>query len=476
MKETTKDELARLFAGQKNAFASDRTPPLETRLARLRTLDEMMIHFREPIRRALAQDFVTHHPLVTDLFESGAVIARSRTIQAYLGQWMAPEGRDLNPHVHGGSRAQVIRQPKGVLGNIAPWNFPIECALIMVADMLAAGNRVIVKSSELAPATASVLEAAVREHFSPDVLAVVNGGPQFAAHFASLPWDHLTYTGGGRVGRLVLQAAAPNLTPVTLELGGKNPVVFAADGLEDALIERFLYFRVFKGGQVCTSPDYVLVPAGRIEEWVQKAQRAWSKMYPNYVDHVDATGAINENHFDRVMGFVNEARARGVEVVSLNGDEPDRVRRVIPMYVILDPPADLACMQDEIFGPVTPVKTYQNIDEAIARINAGASPLASYIVTRDEALGARFAAETLSGGTGVNVFGFQAADPGLPFGGVGRSGMGCHSGREGFLNYSHTKSVFFCADDNGLAAAVRPPYDGGIARAFADAVFAPVPG
>lgn len=470
MTETTKAELDLLFAKQKAAFANDRDPPLEARLERLRSLDRMMIEFREPIRKALAEDFATHHPWVTDLFESGAVIARSRTIQAFLPGWMAPENRELNPMVHGSSKAQVIRQPKGVLGNIAPWNFPIECALIMTADMLAAGNRVIVKSSELAPATARVLAECVAAHFSPEVLAVVNGGVELASYFASLPWDHLTYTGGGRVGRLVMRAAAENLTPITLELGGKNPAVFAPDGFEEALVERFLYFRVFKGGQVCTSPDYALVPEGRIPEWVEIARRMWTGLYANYVDHPDATGAINQAHYDRVMNLLEEARRHGVGVISLNGDRPNTAKRVIPMYVIVDPPDDLKCMQEEIFGPVTPVKTYRTIDDAISRINSGPSPLASYIVTRDEALGARFAREVLSGGTGINVFGFQAADPILPFGGVGKSGTGCHSGREGFLNYSHTKSVFQCADDNGLAAAIRPPY-GAMTQAFADAVF-----
>lgn len=474
MKETPRPELDALFAKQKAAFAVDRNPSLETRIARLKTLDAMLIEHRQAFRDALASDFGNHHAMVTDLFESGAVIARSRTIQAYLPGWLAPEKRELNPLVHGSSSAEVIRMPKGVVGNIAPWNFPLECALVMVADMLAAGNRVIIKSAELAPATSRVLGEAVAKHFSPEVLAVVHGGPELAAYFAGLPWDHLTYTGGGRVGRLVLQAAAPNLTPVTLELGGKNPTVFAPDGMEDALIERFLYFRVFKGGQVCTSPDYVLVPEGRIDEWVEKARRLWTALYPKYVGHPEATGAINSVHYERVLGLVAEARSRGVKVVSLNGDEPDAARRQIPMYVIVDPPEDLACMQDEIFGPVTPIKSYKTMDDAIARINRGPSPLAAYIVTRDNALGGRFAREVLSGGTGVNVFGFQAADPGLPFGGVGKSGMGCHSGREGFLNYSHTKPVFYCADDNGLAFAIKPPY-GEITQAFADATFAPAP-
>ena len=474
MTDTTKDELHRLFARQKAAFARDRNPTLEVRLERLRKLDAMLIAYREPMRQALSADFLSHHPLVTDLFESGAVIARSRHIQAKLAEWLAPEKRELNPLVHGSSHAYVMRQPRGVVGNISPWNFPIECALVMVADMLAAGNRVIVKSSELAPACAKVLVEAVTAYFDEDILAVVTGGVDVAVEFASLPWDHLTYTGGGRVGRLVMQAAAANLVPVTLELGGKNPTVFASDGFEEGLVERFLYFRAFKGGQVCTAPDYVLVPEGRVDEWVALASKMWTGLYPKYVGHPEATGAINRAHYERVLGLVKEARDRGVKVVSLNGDEPDAATRQIPMYVILDPPDDLQCMQEEVFGPVTPVKTYRTLDAAMDRINSGPSPLAAYMVTRDPALGDLSAAGVLSGGTGVNVFGFQAADANLPFGGVGGSGMGCHSAREGFLNYSHTKPVFHCADDNGLAFAIRPPY-GPVTQAFADATFAPAP-
>lgn len=474
MAETTIAELDRLFAGQKQAFARDRFPPLQARLDRLRALDDMMIRHRQAFRDALAADFGSHHPLVTDLFESGAVIARGRSIQAQLAGWMEPERRELLAMVHGTSSAYVLRQPKGVIGNIAPWNFPVECALVMVNDMLAAGNRVIVKTSELAPATAEVVRAAVAAAFPEDILAVVTGGVDLAQRFAAVRWDHLTYTGGIRVGRLVMEAAARNGTAVTLELGGKNPTLFAPDGIEDALIERFLYCRVFKGGQVCTSPDYVLVPDGRINEWVGLAKKIWTRMYPKYVGHPEATGAINQHHYDRVLKLVQEARDRGVAVVSLNGEAPDPARRQIPMYVIVDPPEDLGCMQEEVFGPVTAVKSYKTIDEAIDRINGGPSPLASYLVTRDDALATRFAMEVQSGGTGINTFGFQAANAALPFGGVGSSGMGCHSGFEGFLNYSHAKSVFRGADDDALMQAIRPPF-GAMTQAFADAVFTPLP-
>ena len=472
MTETSQSQLDLMFEKQRNAFAADRFPSLEARLGRLRALDSMMIAFRQPMRDALAADFGSHHPLVTDLFESGAVIARGRYIQSRLGEWMQPSIRELDPMAHGSSTAKVIRQPKGVIGNISPWNFPIECALVMVNDMLAAGNRVIIKTSELAPAAAEVVREAVASHFDEDLLAVATGGVELARHFSGLPWDHLVYTGSTEVGRLVMQAAARNLTPVTLEMGGKNPAIFADDGLEPGLVERFLYFRVFKGGQVCTAPDYALVPKARLNEWAALAKSAWSGLYPSYVGHPDATGAINERHFSRVLGYVEEARRRGLEAISLNGDRPDPERRQIPLYVIIDPPDDLQCMTEEIFGPVTPVKTYEGIDEAIAYVNARPRPLAAYLVTRSDEVAERVAAQIVSGGMGVNVFGFQAAAPALPFGGVGASGTGCHSGYEGFLNYSHSKSIFRCADDDPLMQAIRPPY-GDVTQAFADAVFAP---
>ena len=473
MADTTQKELDAIFAKQKQAFTADRYPSFGTRLERLKTLEKMMIAFREPMREALSADFNSHHPLVTDLFESGAIIARGRYIQTQLEQWMKPETRALNPMVHGSSTARVIRQPKGVVGNISPWNFPVECALIMVNDMFAAGNRVVIKTSEHAPASAEVVRQAVASYFDEDLLAVVTGGVGLAQYFSSLAWDHLVYTGSSEVGRLIMEAAAKNLTPVTLEMGGKNPTIFADDGLEQGLIERFLYFRVFKGGQVCTAPDYVLAPAQRLSEWVNMARDAWARLYPDYVGHPDATGAINEHHFNRVMGYVDEARARGVEVISLNDDEPDRERRQLPMYLVIDPPEDLKCMQEEIFGPVTPVKPYNSIDEAIAYINARPRPLATYLVTRNDALAEHVSTQALSGGMGINVFGFQAAEPALPFGGVGASGIGCHSGYEGFVDYSHTKSIFHCADDNPLMQAIRPPY-GEMTQAFADAVFTPV--
>jgi coniferyl-aldehyde dehydrogenase len=468
---TTQEELHRLFAAQKAAFLQNSMPTLDERLDRLRRLEAAMVENRVGFQKTLNEDFGQHPALVTDLFETGGVIGRSRYVQAMLGEWMKPSPRELDPAAHGGSTAQVIRQPKGVIGNLAPWNFPIECALVMVNDMLAAGNRVIVKASRQTPATSELMQAVIAERFDETELVIVQADTvDFSEHFCTLPWDHLTYTGGGNIGRTVLRHAAENLTPVTLELGGKNPTLFSEEGVCDLLVERFLYNRVFKGGQVCTSPDYALVPRTRMQEWVALAEAAWSGMYPRYVGHPDATGTINRRHYDRLLGYLDEARAAGCAVISLNGDEPDPETLQIPMVVVVDPPEHLEVMREEMFGPITAIKPYDSVEAAIDYINGRDRPLAAYFVGRERDLIARFQERVIAGGVGINVFGLQGAHPALPFGGTGASGMGCHSGFEGFLTYTHNKSVFECADDSPIMASLKGPY-GEFAQAVCDSIF-----
>lgn len=449
-------QLQAIFARQKAAVLRDPVPSLETRLARLRTLRRMVVDRRLSFQASLAEDFGSHHPWLVDLMETGPVIARVKHIEANLADWMAPRSVELGPE-HGSSTGEILHLPKGVTGNISPWNFAIESALVMCADMLAAGNRVIVKPSELAPATARALEEAVHDCFDPEVLAVVPGGPDLAEAFAGLPWDHLTFTGSARIGRLVMRAAAANLVPVTLELGGKNPAVFAPDGVTPDLVRLFLSFRALKSGQVCTSPDHVLVPEDQLEQWVSLASALWRKAYPSFVGHPDCVGIINPAHYARVMGYLEEAAARGVRTLCLNDDRPDPARRQIPLTLVIDPPADLGCMTEEVFGPVIPVSPYRSIDEAMARINAGPSPLGSYLATYDGGLARRFITTVKSGGAAINNFGLQGGHVALPFGGIGASGHGCHSAREGFLGYSQVKSVFHGAADSIVHKVLEPP-------------------
>ncbi len=473
MKETTNIELDNIFEKQKSAFIANNNPSYEERMGWLKSLEQMMVDLRQPIRDSITKDFNAHPELITDMFETGGVLGRCRNAQAHLEEWMAPIDRPLVGVVHGSSTCQVMKQPQGVMGNISPWNFPIECSLVMVCDMLAAGNRVIVKASELAPATAQVLQDNVSKYFSEDVLAIVAGGVEFSKYFSSLKWNHLTYTGNGRVGRLIMQEAAKNLTPVTLELGGKNPTIFLDDGVDEQLIKEYLSFKFCKSGQICTSPDYVFVPENKLDQWLAMAQKVWKEAYPQYIGHPDVTGIINEGHYDRLLGAINEAEAGGAQVIALSDAEPDRATRQLPMYLVVNPSEDLEVMREETFGPITPIKTYKSVDEAYAYINSHDRPLASYLVTmarRDDDI-ERFKSSIVSGGAGINVFGFQSAEPTAPFGGTGASGIGCHGGLQGFDNYSHHKTVYNCSQDNPLKMSVCVPY-GEITQAFADGVFA----
>lgn len=453
-----------VFAMQKAVAISGESTDLATRLDRIDRIRRLVVEGEERIRTAITSDFSAIHPAMVVMLDTLPVIERVNFVEAHLAEWMQPRHVDLG-EVHGSSRGSVHRMPKGVNGNVAPWNFPIESALVMVVDMLAAGNTAIIKPSELAPATAAVLHQLVDEYFSADEVAVVRGGPEFAAEFVAMPWDHLTFTGSPRVGRLVMAAAAANLTPVTLELGGKNPAVFAPDAITDDLVTRFLAFRTLKAGQICTSPDHVLVPTTHLDEWIELAVTSWQRAYPTFVGHRDATGIIDDRHVDRLLGYLTEARARGVRVVGLNDDEPDRQARQIPMTLVIDPPDDLGCMTDELFGPVIPVVTYTPgdgvhvVDDAIRRINSGPSPLGAYLVTRDDAVAARFVERVRCGGVGINTFGLQGGHAALPFGGFGQSGHGCHGAYEGFCNYTHARSVFAGADDSYVHQVVLPPYD-----------------
>lgn len=472
MQETTREALDALFARQKAAFKANNNPSYEQRMEWLRALEKWMMDLRQEIQRAVAEDFAVHSPAITDIFETGGVLGRNRYIQACLEEWMAPSARPLPPEVHGSSSCEVILQPQGVMGNISPWNFPIECSLVMVNEMLAAGNRVIVKVSELAPATAGLLQRTVGDYFEEDVLAIVAGGIEFSRYFSGLPWDHLTYTGNTAVGKLIMQEAAKNLTPVTLELGGKNPTIFLDDGIDEQHILEYLSFKFCKSGQICTSPDYALVPEGRLEEWINIARSVWQKAYPQYIGHPDVTGIINERHYNRLLDWLEEARQSGAQVIALNDEEPDPKTRQMPMYLVVDPAEELAVMREEVFGPITPIKTYNSVEHAYDYIAGRERPLASYLVTaaRNEEDIESFKHSIISGGAGVNVFGFQAAWPGAPFGGTGSSGIGCHAGKEGFLNYCHAKTVFNCAQDNPVKVSVCVPY-GEVTQAVADASF-----
>jgi coniferyl-aldehyde dehydrogenase len=455
MTHTTQAQLERSFENQRAAFAAEPYPTLEARLQALATLRDVCAAVRGRMAATLAADFGSHDPNIGLLWELGGVLARIQYAEQNLAHWLAPVDRGSDPA--DGQRSYVRYQPKGVIGNMAPWNFPVDISLGPLVDMLAGGNRAIVKPSEHAPHSAELVRAVIADHFDPALVHVVTGGVELAEAFTRLPWDHLMYTGNPAVARKVLQAAAQNLVPVTLELGGKCPTLIAPDRVNDDSLSEVLSIKAIKNGQVCINTDYVLVPRASLTQVVSSLQRLWATMFPQFVASDSATGMINQHHYDRLTGYLTQARARGVQVLTLGDEAPDTERRVLPLTLVVDPPDDLALMQEEIFGPILPIKPYDSVDQAIAYINTHPRPLALYVFTDDTQLADDVIARTTSGGACVNAIAVHASLPSLPFGGIGHSGMGCHHGFEGFQTFSHARAIYRRGATNPWEF-MRPPY------------------
>jgi coniferyl-aldehyde dehydrogenase len=434
--------LRAAFDDQRRAFTADRNPSIEERRRRIETLMGMMAANRVAISAALAADFGAHPAPAADLIEVLGVLGRARYVLDHLEEWMRPMPREADPALFGTAAAYIQSQAKGVIGNMIPWNFPFDIGVGPVIEMLAAGNRVILKPSEYTPACAALLRDMVADAFDPTLVTVAVGGIDLARMFSALPWDHLLYTGSPNVGREVMAAAARNLTPVTLELGGKCPAVLTPGSVTARNVESVIGTKVIKNGQMCVSVDYCLVPRAEVEAFVTFAQDYMAKASPDYSRGPDCTGIISLRHLDRLAELLQEARDQQSRIVTLeqNGSV-DRETRRMPMSLVIDPPADLRLMREEIFGPILPVVPYDNLDAAMERINAGERPLGLYVFAEDQAIVDHVLSGTISGGAAVNTCALQGALPSLAFGGVGNSGMGRHHGVEGFREFSNQRGI-----------------------------------
>ncbi len=454
------DEIARLhaaFAVQRAAFAADRDPSLAKRHERLGALIGMMLANRERIAAAMAADFGAHPAPASDLIETLGVVGRAHYVMEHLETWMRPDPRDMDAGLFGTATAHVQYQPKGVIGNIVPWNFPFDLAVGPMVEMLAAGNRVIVKPSEYTPACADLLAEMIAATFDPDLVTVVVGGLDLARAFSSVAWDHLLYTGSPNVGRQVMQAAAANLTPVTLELGGKCPAILTPGSVNTANVESVIGTKIIKNGQMCVSVDYALVPRAEIETFVDEAKAFMARAAPGYSHGDECTGMISTRHLDRVESMLHEARDRQSRIVTLqDDDEVDRDTRRMPISLVIDPAADLRLMQEEIFGPILPVVPYDDLDAAVGRINAGERPLGLYVFGDDPAVTNGVLIATTSGGAAVNTCAVQSALPSMGFGGSGMSGMGRHHGIEGFREFSNQRGVVVRGQGDHIDAFYAP--------------------
>ena len=452
-------DLKSAFAIQRKAFAANRSPTLAERSERLHALIGMMMGNRERISAALSQDFGAHPVPASDLIETLGVVGRAQYVLQNVEQWMAPTSRETDPGLHGTATASVQYQPKGVVGNIVPWNFPFDLSVGPLTEMLAAGNRVVIKPSEFTPACGELLAEMVKSTFGADLVHVVNGGLDLAREFSATAWDHLLYTGSPNVGRQVMQAAAVNLTPVTLELGGKCPAIMTPGSVNSRNVESVIGTKVIKNGQMCISVDYALVPRGEVETFVEQAKAYMAKAAPDYSRGDDCTGMISNRHLDRIGDMLAEARESQCRIVNLEEGECeiDRSTRRMPMWLVVDPSPDLRIMQEEIFGPILPVVPYDDLDAAIASINAGERPLGLYVFGSDTAVTGKVLAETVSGGACVNTCAVQGALPSLGFGGSGMSGMGRHHGIAGFREFSNERGVVI-RGENDMISAFYAPY------------------
>ena len=450
-------DLRALLEEQRAAFMAAPFPDAASRIEKLRRLEGVVKANMDRIADALNADFGNRSRAETALSEILPTIAACKHARSHLKAWMRPQKRAVGMNFKPASN-RVEYTPLGVVGVVAPWNYPIYLTLGPLVDVLAAGNRCMIKPSELTPATSALLAKLMSDIFPPEEVAVVQGDVAVGRAFTALAFDHLVYTGSTNVGREVMRAAAENLVPVTLELGGKSPVIVADDYDTAKAAKSIAVGKFFNAGQTCVSPDYALVRKDRAEAFARDVLGAAEAMYPKLNGNPDYTAIISDRHHARLTEMVAEAEAAGATVLR-HKDTPSGNVRHFPPTVVLDPPLDGRLMRDEIFGPVLPVLRTESVDSAIDFVNARPRPLALYAYTRDDNTERRILDRTISGGVTVNGTMMHVGQDDMPFGGVGPSGMGAYHGHEGFLTFSHARGVHKTGFMSGFEM-LKPPHAG----------------
>ena len=474
--ETHTDRMADVLRRQKAANIREGAPSAEQRIEWLDRCIKLLIGHETQIVKALNDDFGNRAAEVSGVTDVAGSIGPLKHARANLKAWMKPEKRKTTPALLGflGAKAEVRFQPKGVIGIISPWNFPVNLTFAPLAGVLAAGNRAMIKPSEHTPATSELMAKMFSELFTDEEIAVFPGGPEVGHAFSELAFDHLVFTGATSIARHVMKAAAANLVPLTLELGGKSPVILGRSADYATAAARVMAGKTLNAGQICLAPDYVLAPEDKLGAFVGQARASVTAMFPTIKDNPDYTSIIAERHYDRIRGYLDDARAKGAEVVEINPGGEDftqQQHRKIPPTLVINATDDMKVMQEEIFGPVLPIMTYKTISEAIAYVNAHERPLGLYYFGADAAEQAEVLDHTTSGGVTVNDVIFHVAQEDLPFGGVGPSGMGSYHGVDGFREFSHRKSIYTqLKNDLGPMKALRPPYGPGVRSYIASAL------
>ena len=455
---------------QKAAHLRDGPLSAEKRIEWIDRCIGLLVDHAKEIEDALNTDFGARSREASSFTDIAGSIGPLKYAKEHLKKWMRPEKRKTTPAILGlfGAKAQLVYQPKGVVGVISPWNFPINLTMAPLAGIIAAGNRAMIKPSEFTPVTSDLMAAMFAKVFTDEEIAVVVGGPEVGQAFAGLAFDHMIFTGATSIAKHVMRAAAENLVPLTLELGGKSPVIISKSADMALTAGRVMNGKTLNAGQICLAPDYVLVPEADVGSFVTEAKASVKRMFPTIKDNPDYTAVVAQRHYDRIMGYIDDARSKGAEIVEIKPDDEDlsqQEHRKIAPTLILNPTDDMKVMQEEIFGPVLPVKTYKSVDEAVDYVNSHDRPLGLYWFGTDEAEKHRVLERTTSGGVTINDVIFHVAQEDLPFGGVGPSGMGSYHGHDGFKEFSHRKSIYTqVKKDLGPMLQLRPPYGPGIRK------------
>jgi coniferyl-aldehyde dehydrogenase len=448
-------DLDRIFQLQRHAFRRQPHPSAGERRAHLDAVCRLLLDNGDAIAAAIDADFGHRSVHETKILELFPALQAAKHARAHVAKWMRPERKSVSVWFLPG-RARVVKQPLGVVGIIVPWNYPLYLAVGPLVSALVAGNRVMVKMSEFTPRLAELFARLIGSYFAPDHVAVVNGDVELAQAFAAKPFDHLLFTGSTSVGRRIMRAAAANLTPVTLELGGKSPAIIAPGFPVDVAARRIIWGKCLNAGQTCIAPDYVLLPEAGVQAFIDAARDEVRRFYPESVASANYSAIINAHHYGRLQGYLEDARAKGAQVVAL-ADGASQSARKLPPTIVTGVNDDMRVMQDEIFGPLLPLVPNRDLDQALGYVADHPRPLAMYYFDDDGPRIERVLHDSIAGGVTVNDTMLHIAQDELPFGGVGASGMGQYHGKEGFSTFSKRKGVFVQSRLNGLWL-FKPPF------------------
>ena len=460
---TSFDNLNEILEKQKKAHLREGPLSVETRKEWIDRCIALLIKYQNEIAEAISEDFghrSTESSLLADVAGS---IGSLKSAKENIKKWVKPEKRKVTPSILGllGAKLRLEYQPLGTVGVISPWNFPVTLTFGPLGSIFAAGNRAMIKPSEFTPKTSELMKKMFEEAFSEEEVAVFTGGPDLGEAFSSLPFDHLLFTGATSIAKHVMRAASENLVPVTLELGGKSPVIISKKSNFEVSVNRVMAGKTMNAGQICLAPDYVFIPKDKKEDFISQSKKVVTEMYPSLKDNPDYTSVINQRHYDRLQGYVEEAKEKGFEVIEINPSNEDfsqQAHHKIPPTLIVDPDDSLSVMKEEIFGPILSVKTYDSIKDTVDYINSKDRPLGLYYFGDDKEEMQNVLENTTSGGVTINDVVFHVGQDNAPFGGVGPSGTGSYHGVEGFKNFSHTKTIYTQSKFDGLFGLFRPPF------------------